>query len=40
MSSYTHFTEEEKNHQDRLNGDMESGLELEYAFDLEDERAD
>lgn len=31
---------DEQEQQERLNEDMESGLELEYAFDMEDETAD
>ena len=31
---------DEQEQRERLNEDMESGLELEYAFDMEDETAD
>lgn len=31
---------DEQEQRDRMNGDMEPGLELEYAFDMEDETAD
>jgi type IV secretion system protein VirD4 len=35
------FTDlDEQEQRDRLNGEMEPGLELEYAFDMEDETAD
>ncbi len=41
MDMEKRFTDlDEQEQWERLNGDMESGLELEYAFDMEDETAD